>query len=235
MNFPPIEIIKSFKETRGAISVHEACGIYWLASQAPQGDALDLGTHCGKAALMAAAGFQTMRMFHLVDPGFDKENLEAWSHSDQKTPENAWPGFFEKGFNQSISERISECASHPVFPILHGDYSLHAIPSIEGEFSWAFIDSDQHQYELVKAELELLRNRMVVGGIIAFHDFASQFTGVEKAMREMLTGGQYEEIGIPWHNIKPWVSANGGEEGNDSWHHCENPAPCYVGAIRGVK
>lgn len=245
MNFPSSDVLKLFKETRGAISVHEACAIYWLAQQAPEGDAIDLGTHCGKAAIMAAAGLPVHskgkgRLFHLVDPAFDKNNREAWSHSDQKIPEKAWQGFFEEGFSTQVRDRVAKVAiieeflpqiTYKTWPWTCGDYSLHAIPAINGPFSYAFIDSDQHQYKLVKAELELLRNRMVIGGIIGFHDFDSQFTGVERAMREMLQGGQYEEIGIPWQDIKPWVKENGGEEGNDSWHHMNNPAPCYLGAL----
>jgi len=252
MNFPSQEVIKLFKDTNGAISLHEGCAIYWLAEQCPSGNAVELGSHEGKAAVMAAAGFQTKRQFHLVDPCYDTQNDEAWKHSVQGTSKNAWHKIHEPSFNRDVKHRIVQASYERVGlqepgvervgfvePVLHGDYSLHAIPEISAPFSYVMVDSDIHTYELTRDELNLLRDRMAIGGIIAFHDFASQFTGVEQAYREMLQGGMYEEVGIPWGEIKAFVASIGGENGqgipNSSWHHCDKEAPTFLGALKRVK
>lgn len=245
MNTPPDHVLNLFKKTRGAFSVHEAVALYNLAQMAPDGPAIELGSHCGKSSIMAAAGLARypnaiQKWFHLVDPGYSKENLEAWKHSVQGSPENAWPGFWEDGFCESVIDRVFEGSKVNgslglAVVKLHGDYSLNAIPAIGGPFSFAFVDSNDHAYQLCHDECELLRNRMVIGGIIGFHDIFSQFVGVEQAYREMLQGGMYEEVPIDWQSIKEIVKGLGGETGNNSWHHPDSDAPCFLGALKRVK
>lgn len=259
MNFPDQGIIELFKKTEGAISLHEGCAIYWLAGQCPEGCAVELGSHEGKAAIMAAAGFAKKALlgsakdFHLVDPCYDTKNAEAWANSVQGTSENAWHKIHDPDFNDGVRNRIFNASvfrvtkldnehdqvDAKVRPVLHGDYSLHAIPEILAPFSYCMVDSDVHTYELTRDENALLKERMAIGGIIAYHDFQSQFLGVERAYREMLQGGMYEEIGIPWGEIKDFVKSIGGEDGQGmpccSWHHREMEAPCFLGALRRVK
>lgn len=254
MNFAAPYIIDLFKKTNGAISVHEGCALHWLTSQCPEGAAVELGSHEGKAAIMEAAGFYifSKREFHLVDPAYDMTNREAWENSCQGTPENAHQHFNDPDFNKRVVNRVFGAGifkttsylddgvqvttpESKVQPILHGDYSLHAIPEIQSPFAYCMVDSDIHGYELCRDECNLLRYRMAVGGIIAFHDFMSQFLGVEQAYREMLQGGMYEEVGIPWGEIKEFVKTIGGESGNTSWHHVDKEAPCFLGALRRVK
>ncbi len=177
------------------------------------------------------------RDFRMVDPLFDLSNLEAWANSCQGHPSNAGYGADLPEFNDLVKLRIIECRGGAVVPVLHGDYSLHAIPEISakhGKFAYVFIDSDQHQYELCRAECNLLNDRMVEGGIICFHDFRSQFLGVQQVYQEMVDSGLFQEVGIPWDEIKAFVASIGGEAGNSSWHHCEMDAPCFVGALSYV-
>ena len=242
MIFPTQEQIDLFKSTPGAISVHEMMAIINVAAQAPKGTCAEMGSHRGKSGIAASIGLSSTENheLHMVDPLYDMENLEAWSHADQKHPDNAWQGAKESDFRQKLIQYVSFATGEPakVKPILHGDYSTNAIPGLHkqyGDFAYVFIDSDQHQYELVHAECELLRDRMMIGGIIAFHDFQSQFSGVEQAYREMLQGGFYQEIPIDWDRIKTYVKDIGGEAGNESWHHTDKEAPCFFGAIRRLK
>jgi len=247
---PTPEQLAMFKRTPGAISVHEMLAIINVAAQAPHGCCAEMGSHRGKSGIAAAIGLQgkSLRELHMVDPLYDVSNLEAWSHSDQKHPDNGLPEARVDGFKESVKSSVQKATKLKclpeddlrcnVYPILHGDYSTNAIPRLHsefGDFAYVFIDSDQHQYELVKEECELLRHRVAIGGIIAFHDFASQFHGVERAYREMLEGFAYEEIPVDWPAIKAWVSANGGEAGNNSWHHTDKEAPCFFGAIKRIK
>lgn len=240
MIFPTQEQLDLFKSTPGAISVHEMVAIINIAAQAPKGTCAEMGSHRGKSGIAAAIGLSHTEnsTLHMVDPLYDMENLEAWSHADQKHPDNAWQGAKDDGFKQSVLKMIEASTSIACMARLHGDYSTNAIPRLHsehGDFGYVFIDSDQHQYELVKEECKLLRNRMAVGGIICFHDFQSQFTGVERAYRETLEGGQYQEVPIDWERIKTYVKDIGGEAGNQSWHHCDKEAPCFVGAIKRIK
>ena len=237
---PTPEQLSLFKQTPGAISVHEMLAIINVAAQAPKGTCAEMGSHRGKSGIAAAIGLSNTgnHALHMVDPLYDMENLEAWKHSCQGHPDKAWQGAKADDFKGSVMVNITLSSQEKVWAHLHGDYSTNAIPRLHaehGDFAYVFIDSDQHQYELVKEECELLKDRMAIGGIIAFHDFMSQFSGVEQAYREMLQGGKYEEISIDWEAIKTWVAENGGEEGNDSWHHTDKPAPCFFGAIKRIK
>ena len=236
MNLPTETTLRLFSKTNGAISLSEGCAIHHLASLAPEGCAVELGAHAGKAATMAAAGFQTNRDFYLVDPCFDVTNREAWAHSCQGTPENAWGYAHDPGFNGSVVNRIFEASRGHVEALLRGDYSVHAIPLIQGPISYAMIDSNEHTLELCRDEQNLLREKMAIGGLLLYHDFRSQFLGVEQAYREMLQGGMYEEVGIDWPAINQFVKDSGFKEGdNISWHHREMEFPNFLGALKRVK
>lgn len=238
---PTPDQLALFKSTPGAISVHELLGIMHAASLAPAGTCAEMGSNQGKSGIAAACGLPMdvsgVRELHMVDPLFDLSNIEAWKHSCQGHPANAGYGADSPEFNDVVAERVINAADGVIAPVLHGDFSTHAIPELcdkHGKFAYVFIDSDQHQYELCRAECDLLMDRMVMGGIIAFHDLGSQFTGVENVYREMVNTGLFIEVPIPWDSIKEWVAANGGEAGNESWHHVDKPAPCYFGAIKYV-
>lgn len=240
MIFPSYYQMDLFSKTPGAISRCEMIAIINIAAQAPKGTCAEMGSHRGKSGIAAAIGLSHTEnnVLHMVDPLYDMENLEAWSHADQKHPDNAWQGAKDEDFKPGLIHLILDATYNSVAINLHGDYSTNAIPRLHsehGDFGYVFIDSDQHQYELVKEECSLLRSRMAIGGIICFHDFQSQFTGVERAYREMLEGGQYQEVPIDWERIKAYVKDIGGEAGNASWHHCDKEAPCFVGAIKRVK
>ena len=240
MIFPSYDQMNLFSKTPGAISRCEMIAIINIAAQAPKGTCAEMGSHRGKSGIAAAIGLghTDNHILHMVDPLYDMENLEAWSHADQKHPDNAWQGAKDSGFKSSLIHLILDATYNSIATNLHGDYSTNAIPRLHsehGDFGYVFIDSDQHQYELVKEECELLRNKMAIGGIICFHDFQSQFTGVERAYREMLEGGQYQEVPIDWERIKAYVKDIGGENGNTSWHHTDKEAPCFVGAIKKIR
>lgn len=242
MIFPTKEQLELFKSTPGAISVCEMVAIINVAAQAQVGTCAEMGSHRGKSGIAATIGLSHRDIpattLHMVDPLYDMTNLEAWAHADQKHPDNAWQGAKADGFKEGILETIKASTAKFRLAKLHGDYSISAIHHLfaeYGPFSYVFIDSDQHQYELVHAECELLKDKMVMGGIIAFHDLFSQFSGVEQAYRELISTGKYEEVPIDWESIKAWVKDNGGEAGNSSWHHTDKEFPCFFGALCRIK
>lgn len=232
--------LQLFKETPGAISVHEFFSIQWLASKAPEnGVCLCLGSNAGKAAIAQATGLAAQgkpRGMFLIDTVFDLNNKEAWSENVQQPDPMAtgWSWIYEPYFHDKVIDRVTKAGDGLITPYLIGESALRAIPKYgRPGIAFAFSDVDSHNGHGVKAIAGQLAEKMIPGGIIAWHDFRSQFGGVEEASDMLIETGAFEEIEIPWATIQRIVDENGGEhEGNESWHHRETPRPMFVGAVR---
>jgi len=215
---PTKEWLKTFKETNGALSVSEAVAIINIAAQALEGHYLELGTYKGKSALSAVVGLK-QGWFGLVDPEFK-----------------------DKEWRDEVAVKVSLCADDynnnqkmiELYIETFADYSTNIIPIIQTDFSYVFVDSGSHQDGLPMQEVKLLEDRMVQGGIIAFHDYKNQFTEVEGAYDYLVSTGKYEPIEINWQEIFDYVAEHGLENGNNSWHqYPELPhPPNFVGALR---
>lgn len=204
MNFPTKEFFEEFKKTPGALSTPESIAIYNIALQAPQGLYLELGSHKGKSGMSAALGLKK-GLFILVDPIFEDEKLAKSVRDLVKT--------------DLIS--VSDIA----------DYSTNIIQNYDN-LSYVFVDSGSHADGLPMQEIKMLEDRVKSGGIIAFHDFNSQFYEVREAYDYLISTGKYEEIPIDWPVIVNYVRENNLEAGNNSWHHNETEFPCFVGAVK---
>lgn len=232
MKAPLPSFFETFKKTPGAIGVAEAIAIYNLALQAPKGIRADLGSHAGKAAQSAAAAFESGQIY-MVDPCFDLSNREAWAHSVQGVPENMpWSYFNEKDILKRIRDNIYEVSNTKVGCVLVGDYSENYIAKYTG-YSWVFVDTDTHQGGMAMREAKLLEDRMVVGGIIAFHDWNNQFSDPREAHQYLIGTGMFDNIEIEWDEIFDYVRERNLEAGNNSWHERgSNEFPRYVGAVK---
>jgi len=212
IKYPPIEVINQFKKTFGAMSVVEGLALYNICLQAPKGEWVELGSHRGKSSTMLAAAIEEGSSLHLVEPEFeDKE----WQD--------------EVVENVANFENLSLVITYP-------DYSTNVLPTIFKDLSFLFVDSGNHGEEIVQSEKPLYENKIVHGGIIAFHDYGekSQFTAVKKAYEELVNTGNYEPIEINWNEIFDYVAKNNLEEGNNSWHlypQLPHP-PNFIGALR---
>lgn len=204
---PTKEWLEVFKKTPGALSVTEAVAIMNIAALAPNGIYIELGTHKGKSGMSAAFTLKN-GLFIMVDPILSDNTL---FHS-------------VCGAIQNSSIDGIDIESWP-------DYSLNIIPKYDN-YSYVFVDSGSHQDGLPMEEAKLLEDRIVPGGIIAWHDFDSQFKEVREAYNYLLSTGKYEEISINWQEIVDYVNAENLEEGNESWHHAELRNPCFVGALK---
>ncbi len=238
MLLPTQEIAALFKNTPGAISFHEMLAIANIAAQAPaDGIAIETGSNAGKSAISASVGLARVgtRDYYLIDPCYDLTNAEAWAHTCQGTSDNmGWYYVRDPDFLEKVRGRILTAGEGKITPHLVGDYSQRALPSIIGNIAYAFLDSDQHQYSLVMAECMLIKERLVKGGILAFHDFKNQFTGVIRAYKELLKRGGFEEVYVDVAGIRAAAVAYNGEKGNDSWHAQEHEKPIFVGALRKI-
>ena len=207
---PPKELIDLFKSTHGAMSVAEGIALYNLCLIAPEGDCVELGSHKGKSSVMIAAATKGGKIiFHLVEPEF----LDA-------------------DWMINVAKRIWELLPLNNF-IQWPNYSTDILPKIE-KIAFLFVDSGDHGEEIVQSEKPLYEDKIVSGGIIAFHDFGNQFTAVARCYEQLIATGKYEPIEIDWPSILAYVKENNLEEGNQSWHlYPELPhSPNFVGALR---
>lgn len=234
MKKPTPEFIELFKSTPGALSVCESIAIFNLASEVPEGNyiCVDVGSNHGKAAMSAAHGLSQVKLY-MVDPVYDPANREAFKHSVQGVPENIpWGYVLEPSFKAKV-KLIIKCASDGGMTAkLLGQHSTDALSKFLKPFSWVFLDSDDHQLDLIMSELAIIEDRMVNGGIIAFHDYLNQYSGPAEAHKYLLSTGKYENVDIPWEEIVEYVKDGDMETGNNSWHNQETPFPCFVGAVR---
>lgn len=207
---PTKEFWEVFKSTNGALSCTEAVAIMNIAAQAPDGICIELGTFKGKSAMSAIQAMKEGTKFYLVEPEFKN-----------------------KDFTLETVKNIFSSLSKPswVETPLIDDYSVNVIDKYS-PYSYCFVDSGSHQDGLPMQEVKLLEDRMVKDGIIAFHDWNSQFKEVKEASDYLVSTGKYEYIDINWQEIIQYVNDNNLEEGNISWHHNELKNPCFVGAVR---
>lgn len=201
---PPKELIEKFKAVNGAMSVAEGIALHNVALQAPAGTWVELGSHKGKSSTMIAAAMKDGVQLNLVEPEFK---------------DNEWAA--------SVAESIMPCNILNVqfWPT----YSTEVLPLL-GEVHFLFVDSGDHGEEIVQSELPLYEDKIVSGGIIAYHDFGSQFTAVARAYHYLISTGKYEPIQIDWNEIFEVAD----ETGNLSWHqYPELPhSPNFIGALR---
>ena len=203
MHTPDNNFWPIFRNTEGAFSASEALALYNVCLSVPQGQYMELGSYKLKSASVAAIALKDGD-FYLVDPLFRDDNFCREAMGD-------------KMFRINM--------------ILVGNESLDEIPKHD-KYAYVMVDSSTHQDGLPMQEVRLLEDRMVSGGIIAFHDFKSQFVEVEGAYNYLLSTGKYDEIKIDWDEIIAYVKENDLETGNSSWHHNEIDFPCFVGAVK---
>lgn len=205
---PNKEFWEVFKNTDGALSCTEAVAIMNIAAQAPKGIAMECGVYKGKSLISTIYGLSYDRIFVLVEPEFS--DIKWWDEVEELA--------------NSINGETHSFVYEP-------SYSTDVIPNYD-EYGWVFVDSGSHQDGLPMQEVKLLEDRMVQGGIIAFHDWDSQFQEVKEASDYLVSTGKYEYMPINWEEIIEYVNANNLEEGNKSWHHNELRNPCFVGAVK---
>lgn len=216
MILPSQNFIDIFKGTPGALSVCESIAIINIAAQAPEGIYAELGTHKGKSAMSAMYGLG-QGYFYLLDPIFEDDLTMA------------------EVYNKLIPFSIKRQIIFELVPEFSTDFfEKEFFKKIEMMFSYVFVDSGSHGDGIPMQEVKLLEDRIMPGGIIAFHDYLNQFVEVEGAYNYLLSTGKYDVIPINWQEIFNHVVPNNLEQGNESWHqYPELPhPPNFVGALK---
>jgi hypothetical protein len=206
MNVPDLSFWAEFKKTNGAFSTVEAIALYNICLQVPEGDYAELGVYKGKSAMIAAAGLPP-GIFTLIEPEFS-----------------------DKEWDDEVFQKVSAINPNVLVQTLN-EYSTDIIPDM-GPMAYVFVDSGSHQDGLPMQEVKLLEDKMVQGGVIAFHDWDSQFKEVKEASDYLVSTGKYEYVPIDWSGIIAYAKANDLENGNTSWHHNELDFPCFLGAVK---
>ena len=209
MKLLPQEFWTRFKETNGAFSCAEAVALYNICLDAPSGKWIELGSHKCKSTQAIAAAMQSGDLL-LVEPEFQNKQWEMEAIS--KLNFNSW------------NIRLLTSAR----------FSLEVLPAVNN-LSLVFVDSGIHD-DMVMDEVRLIEDKMVKGGVIAFHDYRNQFTAVERAYNYLLSTGKYVRVEINWDEIFAYAKENNIEEGNVSWHqYPELPhPPNFVGALKRI-
>lgn len=222
------EVLLAAKNIRGAISMPELVALYLAIQNVPDGIAVDLGTHGGKAASVAAAALDPLgpRDFYCVDPLFDLGNNEAWAQTVQGSADRV-PWAISADWNEQVIERVSKFAPHLDIHLV-GNTSLSFLQQ-HTNIAYCFVDSDDHQEELVRAECEMLKDKLVPGGLLFFHDLGNQYRGPGLAYEWLVESHNFQPIELNWHEAKEWQVH---EKDNDSWHNRDNPCPQFIGGLR---
>lgn len=212
MKLPTEKTIEAFKNTIGAMSVVEGIALYNICLQAPDyGNWVELGSHKGRSSTMIASCINEKISLNLVEPEFSK--IE-WANEISNNL-----NFFNKKRNIKY----------------WANYSTEVLGEFN-EISFLFVDSGNHGEEIVQSEKPLYQDKIISGGIIAFHDYGekSQFTAVKKAYEELVGTGLYEPIEINWEEIFDYVDKNNLEDLDNSWHlYPELPhPPNFIGAVK---
>jgi hypothetical protein len=239
------EIVEKAKKVPGAISVTEMVVIHNLVLHELRAVgrlwAIDLGAHAGKSSMMASSAMSRMGradLFCMVDLIYDLENPAWW---------DTYQGNAAKRDGNDVKHHIPwPIAKDPLqFPkiidwhnsvsnldvTLFGNSSMQFLEKFNGPFSYAFVDTDDHQAELVMDEARALENEMAIGALIIFHDYGN-YRGPVLAGDYLLSTGKYEAIMIDWTVANRLVEKHNLEGGNDSW---APPHHKYLGCFRRVR
>ncbi len=240
------EIVEKAKLVPGAISVTEMVAIHRLVLHELRAVgrlwAIDLGAHAGKSSMMASSAMSDMGrldLFCMVDLIYDIDN-PAW--------EDTYQGNQARKHN---IDDVRECIPWPIAkdPLqslniigwhnsvsnldvrLFGRSSLQFLNECNGPFSYAFVDTDDHQEELVTAEARALEDKMALGALVIFHDYGN-YHGPVMAGDYLVSTGKYVQVKVDWKFADSIVEQNNLEGGNDSW---AGPHHKYLGCFRRIK
>jgi hypothetical protein len=74
-----------------------------------------------------------------------------------------------------------------------------------------YIDTDPHEYDMLKKEISVWHPKVKTGGLIMFHDYHHpSFPGVTKAIDEFIAENKYCLVGLPYNNAALVVNRNSG-------------------------
>jgi len=237
-----LDVVDKAKKVPGAISVTEMIVIHNLVKNELKAInglwAIDLGAHAGKSSMMASSAMTDMGrtdLFCMVDLIYNLNNPDWWHtfQGAQARKQNMdvkhcipWPIAKDPRLFTKVQVWHNSVSNLDVN--LFGLSSLEFLKKNKGPFSYAFIDTDDHQPKLVMDEAKAISNKMAEGALVLFHDYGN-YNGPIKAGEYLLSTGKYEKININWNPARKMVAEHNLDEGNDSW---AGPQHSHIGCFR---
>ena len=240
-----LDMLHAINKLHGAVSIVEMAGVYNAVVshlKSEEGMAIDFGSHEGRSSIAGVKALTDMRRwecFYMVDLLYDLNNPD-WSSTTQKTSENLpWQYAQQPNFADNTVDNVRQFGyfgGEEFIRVekmgLSSKQFLSLFPN--RKISYVFIDSDDHQLELVMYEVKELEDRMLKGGLMFFHDFGNQYTAPKEAHKYLLDTGKYENINMDWEMIKNFINSKGLKDSDLNWQTEDQKAmpPTFVGCVR---
>ncbi len=181
------------KKVIGFLTDDEMAYLWELASSAPAGHRLEIGSWCGKSAslLSTLCRAEGTKLF-CVDQWVDRQGDLPWAFYNQ----------FVATMPKPVHGRLMDVFLYQA--ALYGyldrlialrTRSERVLPLLQHDFGFIFIDAD-HNYASVKRDALCAIPRLQRGGIVAFHDSNDYFPDVREFVNhEFATRTDFELVG----------------------------------------
>lgn len=134
----------------------------------------EVGVWQGEASYFFAQFFPNA-LLYLIDP---------WKPTDRYLETGLGPGTSQKDYDQALQNVKRLFQNNSQVSIIQKT-SQEALSLVPNNLDLVFIDGD-HCYEAVKHDIHNWKKKIHPGGILAGHDYSSQFPGVVQAVDECL-------------------------------------------------
>ena len=172
----------------GWLEEAEARTLYRFAAElGPRGPILEIGSWHGKSTIVLATAAQHIGSRVVsVDP---HAGINYWQ--DNFGPMDKLGPSFEAFSANLQNAAVSDAVEALVMTSRQAFDQLGDRPP----FSFAFIDGN-HGYSSVHQDFELWSQRLLVGGVLAFHDSDSKMPGPRRVIAQVKERGDYQYISL---------------------------------------
>jgi len=234
MTNPNLIFFEHFASVWGAFGVAEAYALFrTIVEEAPSDKnycCVEFGSHKGKAASAFAYALKDNKkadVLFLVDPLYEMDTVD-WSRTNLGSKEvmkNTYQYVDENTYVSEVVQAVSKHSSHQLFYLI-GKLSVDFLKESTMPIGIAHIDSDPHEYNMIKEEMSLLEPLLIENALLFFHDYKNQFKDPAKVVDELVASGKYELIEMHWEEAEAFVKEYDLEKKNNSFHDAGRHLAC---------
>lgn len=167
------ELLSGANGKKDGISNTEILHLSWLGAHVPVGgDIIDVGSHMGKSACAMGSGALQMGNWKARLFAIDLWTSGTTNYAHQRTLE-AYETFQRQVAQMGLEKMVRGLMASSMAAASKRGKPIHLL----------FIDAS-HKYPDVLADYNAWSRFIPSGGRIAFHDYNTRFTGVQKAIDE---------------------------------------------------
>jgi hypothetical protein len=138
---------------------------------------IEVGSFLGRST--RALADHTPGMILAIDDWYGPRDAEITDENRTRIED-----LFKKNLDDSACVRRNDLITWKIdHEKIDRDIVFEQFENLQADF--IFIDGD-HSYEAVKRDIQLWRQYLVKGGVLAGHDYAPEFPGVRQAVQELL-------------------------------------------------